>query len=311
MAVVDAVTGRILDADSRVDSGADTAADMSRRLDLMDSSGVDRALLFPAGPLETDGGSAESGLTKLKAHNDWCADIAKISSRLRPVAVIDTDSITDAIAEAERVIDAGVRAVCVPAGIPPGGISPGHPDVDPLWQVFASSGVPIVLRAESRLNMFRSLTWDVEGDGAELFSLAQGHVMAKNYLTPMVYGGVFDRHPDLMVGCVQMGAGWIGPMAENLDGVAKNWFSKTLSKTLSLRPSQYIERNVRVTCAAWEPVHTYFERYGLDDVYIYGSSIVSPTDDVDPANQYTDLPQQLGPTLTEKFFATNASGLMP
>lgn len=303
MDVLEPMAGRILDADLHVGSGADWAADVSSLLERLTAQGVDRALIFPAEQSESVFEAIDFGRSELKTHNDWCVDIATTSDRLRPVAVIDSSSIADAIVEAERVIEAGVRAVCLPSGIPPGGISPGHPDLDPLWRVFATSAVPIVLRAESRLNMFRALTWGVEGAGAEMFSLTQRHVMAKNYLTPMVYGGVFDRHPDLTVGCIQMGAGWVGPMAENLDGVAKNWFSKTLSKTLSLKPSEYIERNVRVSCAPWEPVDQYIERYGLDDVYVYGSAQASLGD-------HAELAERLGPTLADKLFTANAQKLL-
>lgn len=310
MAVLEAVAGKVLDADARVDHGDHDAAGMARRLGVMDASGVDRVLLFPAGRLGAVGGSAEAS-AQIAAHNDWCIATAKVSSRLRPVALIDTSSIPVAIAGAERVIDAGVRAVGIASGTPPGGISPGHPDLDPLWRVFASSGVPVLLRAEERLNMFRSLAWNPEGDGAQLFSLAQAHVQAKNFLTPVVYGGVFERFPELTIGCVQMGAGWIGPMAENLDGVAKNWFSKTITKTLTRKPSEYIASNVRVTCAPWEPVYTYFERWGLDEVYVYGSGTTPQTNTADPLHQYTDLSQQLGTTLTEKYFTTNANTLIP
>lgn len=310
MAVLEAVAGKVLDADARVDHGDHDVAGMARRLELMDDSGVDRVLLFPAGRLGPVGGSAEAS-AQITAHNNWCIATAKVSSRLRPVALIDTSSVPVAIAEAERVIDAGVRAVGIASGTPPGGISPGHPDLDPLWRVFASSGVPVLLRAEEQLNMFRSLAWNTEGAGAQLFSLAQAHVQAKNFLTPVVYGGVFERFPELTIGCVQMGAGWIGPMAENLDGVAKNWFSKTITKTLTRKPSEYIASNVRVTCAPWEPVYTYFERWGLDEVYVYGSGATPQTNGTDPLHQYTDLSHQLGTTLTEKFFTTNANTLIP
>ena len=130
------------------------AFNMRRRVDVMDTYGVDQTLLFAGGPgvigymfiqvpervgqlmgdvNMTHEQLLECGRSMLIGYNDWCIETAKISPRLRPVAFIDTTDLELAIAEIDRVAANGIRAVAIPQGLPPGGISPGHPDADPLW----------------------------------------------------------------------------------------------------------------------------------------------------------------------------------
>jgi hypothetical protein len=68
---------------------------------------------------------------------------------------------------------------------------------------------------------------------------------------------------------------------------------------------------VRVTPFWWEPIDKYIERFGLEDVYAYGSDYPHFEGGVDPANTYAKALERLGPTVAEKFFVTNAELLMP
>ena len=43
------------------------------------------------------------------------------------------------------------------------------------------------------------------------------HFAPENYVAAMVLGGVFERHPHLRFGVIELSASWIGPLAERLD----------------------------------------------------------------------------------------------
>jgi predicted TIM-barrel fold metal-dependent hydrolase len=60
-------------------------------------------------------------------------------------------------------------------------------------------------------------------------------------ITSMVADGVFDRLPELKVVCVESGAGWAAYLMDRLDEkhALLGW-----RKSLKLRPSEYLRRNV-------------------------------------------------------------------
>jgi predicted TIM-barrel fold metal-dependent hydrolase len=307
--------------------------DMRRRLEMMDFFGIDKQLIFasgvgmvgmmcvsdpPAAWLELIGmpetggiDLPEIGRLMCTMYNDWCISVSQVSPRLRPVAFIDSTSMEGAIAEFERVYEGGVRAVLMPSGLPPGGKAPGHPDLDPLWRTFTEHNVPLLLHSGTDFGLLRSGAWHDYGfDAATWGQGSQLAVGSQNYLTSMIYGGVFERHPELYVGCVEMGAYWIGPMAENTDYVAEQ-FSRRLSKVLSLKPSEYIRRNVRCSSWWWEDIDKYIERQGLEDVYIFGSDYPHFEGGKDPLNRQANRLARLGETVAEKFFVHNPSVLLP
>jgi predicted TIM-barrel fold metal-dependent hydrolase len=317
------------------------AIDMRRRVDVLDFLGTRQSLIFPTGPgilglifalgqgqlvrralqIEVDV-DAETGRALCRAHNDWCIAVSQLDPRLRPVATLDPGTIVGAIAEAERVIAGGVRALMLPAGSPIESRSPAHPDLDPFWRVFTEADVPVMLHVGGEAGFLATLDWANapqfharKADSAELvldpYTLSVNHFGAQNFLSTMVLGGVFERHPTLRFACIEVGAHWLGPCAENLDMWAEQ-FARRLAGQLSLRPSEYVARNVRVSAFYWEPVDRYIERFGLDSAYCYGSDYPHVESGfADPVPTWIERLDRLGPTAAEKFFVTNAELLFP
>ena len=72
----------------------------------------------------------EGAAEACRIHNDYILDWARAGKgRLRPVAMVPTQTVEGALAEAKRTIDAGAYAINVSSGRPPGGLSPA----DPAW----------------------------------------------------------------------------------------------------------------------------------------------------------------------------------
>jgi predicted TIM-barrel fold metal-dependent hydrolase len=82
----------------------------------------------------------------------------------------------------------------------------------------------------------------VAGTAAGLFNFTVGGTLQLiPAITSMVSDGVFDRHADLKVVCVESGAGWAAYMMDRMDE-KYDYFSWT--RRLEMRPSEYIRRNV-------------------------------------------------------------------
>jgi len=107
-----------------------------------------------------------------------------------------------------------------------------------------------------------------------------------------------------------LGSVWFAPLAMHLDSVAKIFRSR-LKGVLSMTPSDYMKRNIRITPYRFEPVGEMVERYGFEDCYCYSSDFPHPEGGTDPMSDFAKHIERLGQTNAEKFYISNASWVMP
>jgi len=317
------------------------AFDMHRRLEVLDFLGVKRQLMFP-GPMgllaasfysraedpslfRSIGGDRRGYARKLvNAYNEWCGRISTESNRLRPVAVLIADTPEALRADAERLIAKGVRAFWFPSDTPPAGLSPADRTLDPLWSLLSEADAPALAHTGSDERFFATTVWRkadaFEGwKAGEEFSLdpwtlSNMHIPTQSFLTCMVMGGVFERHPTLRYGACEVTAHWIGPATENMDV----WHSHSRifsqiggASTLKMRPSEYVKRNVRVSCFDFEDVGRYIDRFGLEEVYCYASDFPHPEGGKDPMGCFVKSLSGHSAETFQKFFVENGELLLP
>jgi predicted TIM-barrel fold metal-dependent hydrolase len=323
-------------------AAAPGAIDMGRRVEAMDAMGVTRSLVFPsfglvgirlasspelaAAAFQTDLDVAEArrlGLLAMRSHNAWgtrCVDLA--SSRARPVGVMLTESLDQMLSDLGALIDDGFRAVWIPTATPPGGTSPADRALDPFWHMAAERDVAVLLHIGTDFNFPASMKWTANvsafatpSAAAEFpvspFTGATVNFASENFIAAMVLGGVFERVPNLRFGAIEVGAGWLGPLAERLDMWAKV-FPKRLTDVITMWPSEYLARNVRVTPFYFEPVDTYFERYpAVADCFCFSTDYPHVEGGIETKARQASLLGRLGQDVIEKFFATNGEWIVP
>jgi hypothetical protein len=317
------------------------ATDLKRRLEIMDRTGIKRQLLFPSGVaiygswlanwpseygfLASFKGDRTAWAYRLwEAHNRYCVRVAKISERIRPVAVLYGDSPKEIIDKARRLIADGVRAFWLFSSRPPGGVSPAHNDLDPLWKLISDAECTASLHVGSDGNFVKTTCWAKAAafEGYKLgteFDLSPwhtstNHLASQNFLGTCVVGGVFERHPTLRFGVIELGAYWVGHLAETLDLWHKNnsQFGSVKTNRLPAMPSSYINRNVRVTPFDFEPADQYFERYPyLSDIYCYSSDYPHLEGGRETMHRFAAKIERLGSEIKEKFFVKNGQYLLP
>lgn len=300
---------------------APSAFDFTRRIEVMDIMGVDRQLVYPGygfigthlvfnpavGQLmgfdDTASDIASLGRRAISGHNNWCIrETKRLGERVRPVALLLVDTLDQMMRDAENMIAEGIRAVMIPHGVPPAEMSPADAALDPFWSLFASANVPITFHIGTDGPLFRSHAWaqNVPAfEGAETLEVtiqpywgATVNFAAENYLAAMILGGVLERHPTLRIGVIESGAQWVGPLAERLDLWASQ-FRPRLGSILAMKPSEYMNRQVRATPFFFEDVVSYFDRYPhLHNVYAFS----------------TDYPHVEGGRQSKQVFAQNLSG---
>lgn len=316
------------------------AFDMHRRAEVMSAMGVARQLVFPGfgfvglvlaynpRALEIKGFDITTidtiALSKrvIQAHNDWCLRVTKeLGPRVRPVGLLLTDSVDQMMRDAHELIDGGIRAVMIPNGAPPAGLSPADAALDPFWDLFASSNVALTFHIGTETFLFRNQAWDMNVPAFQGYHTLEitiqpfrGCVLSfgsETYLTAMILGGVLERHPKLRLGSIEIGAQWVGPFAERLDLWAGQ-FSKRLSSVLKMRPSEYLNRQFRAAPFHFEDVASYFERYdNLQDVFAFATDYPHIEGGRSSKANFDGQLAGCSETVRRKFFKDNGLLLFP
>ena len=316
------------------------AFDFERRRRVLDLTGVHRQILFPGAAAvfahalinKADDPSVFASITTdrkgygtrmVDLYNDWCARLSREQDRIRPTAILLGDTPDEMYERMHRMVNAGVRAFMISPDTPPGGVSPADPALDRTWALAASAGCPILAHIAISENFLRTLVWREAPDfrgwkvGGEFsldpWTLSTIHFAVQNYVTTMVMGGVFQRHPQLRFGVAEFTGHWVGPMAENLDRWHLNspFPSDKGERPLKRLPSEYLRECLRVMSFEFEPVGRYIERFGLPEVYCYASDFPHHEGGKDPMNRYLESLRGHSPETIRGFFVEHGKVLLP
>jgi predicted TIM-barrel fold metal-dependent hydrolase len=196
------------------------------------------------------------------AHNRAIVDFCRADPRLLPVGYLPLGDIDRAIRAAGQAIELGVAALMIPSH-PLRACSQSHIGFDPIWARAQDAGVPIVFHVggEQPMDPIYKVNGlapvpDFHGGDANFTSVSY---LAIPYgpmqtLGTMIYDGVLDRFPRLRIGVIELGASWVPGWMRALDSGAEA-FRKNEERLqrLSLKPSELVRRQVRVTPYPHEP----------------------------------------------------------
>jgi predicted TIM-barrel fold metal-dependent hydrolase len=330
-------------------TGAPGAFDMKRRIEALDLMGVRSQLIFPSYGLwgqilstPEGGGSISAGIRRHLGNvsvaemralgfagtdewNTWAArTTAAAPDRLRAVGMLKVPrDIEDLLAQTKDLLARGIKGLLINSGTPLAGLSPAATALDPFWALMAESNVPVFAHVGSDLGFLNSPAWAEAAAftpnklsielGFEPYSMATMHLPVEHFIAVIVLGGVFERHPRLRFGAIELGAHWLGPLADNLDMWIEKIFARRIKGTLSLKPSEYLARNVRVTPHnIVEPVAQFFTRYPhLADCYCYSTDYPHLEGGTHVNRKVYDMLAPLGETVLEKYFSGNGAWLLP
>ncbi|HIG38978.1 MAG TPA: hypothetical protein EYQ14_00300 [Gammaproteobacteria bacterium] len=188
---------------------------------------------------------------------DFCAD----DDRLLSVGYLSLRDPDRAQTSLKLALEIGINSIWIGSDAM-AGRAPSHIAYDPLWAMMEEAGVPVTLHIGSGQNMpsvymNTGVERILEGNIGNIETtkpkdMPVVHHSIERWLTCMIYDGVLERFPDLRVGIVELGANWLPASLMNLDmGVTLLGKFDTGLKKLTLKPSEYVQRQVRVT-----PLHT-------------------------------------------------------
>jgi predicted TIM-barrel fold metal-dependent hydrolase len=229
------------------------------------------------------------------AHNRMVGSFCAGDDRLVGVGFLPLNDPDRSLVALEEALELGCGALWV-ANAASSGRSPAHVDNDPVWAAVQAADVPIVLHIGGGRTGVSS-AWhrngrpkpvDLHGGGENLRAkdLPAVHHSAEIFLTAMVLDGVFERHPDLRCGVIEMGASWVPSLMARLDYALKS-FRKTepMLNELQLKPSEYLRRQVRFTPYPGEDVASMIAMTG-PELYLFSSDYPHPEGTRDPIGNF-------------------------
>ena len=227
------------------------------RLARLAALGVDEAVLFPnygLGIERTLSVDLPALCANLGAWNRWCAIVAAEGrGRLHPVAHLTLRDLPWLERQLEALGRAGVRAAMIAPALV-NGKPLSHPDLERAWAAFVHHGVSPVFHVADQPRVFDD-AWYTEPHDTGNFALDTVflYVPAALATTDLILNGVFERHPELRLGIVELSAVWVPMYLMMLDGGSQ--FVARLTgrdSVLRLPPSDFFRRQVRVSCFAYE-----------------------------------------------------------
>jgi predicted TIM-barrel fold metal-dependent hydrolase len=230
--------------------------DAARRDAELDADGVAGEVIFPDADAVTAGASAPFGaglgsggdtdpmltMAGARAHNRWLAELCADSpDRRAGIAIVPIlHDIDAAVAEIRRARDSGLRGgILVPSMWRP--YAPYHdPRYEPIWSVCEDLDMPIHVHSGSAPR-------EEFGEHVGLY-VAEVRWWTQRPLWFLMWSGVFERHPGLKFAVTEAGAFWAADLLWTMDIVfdrehAAKKLGQTLTAGLSMRPSEYFDRN--------------------------------------------------------------------
>jgi uncharacterized protein len=189
---------RVTASDYRPGSGEDWRA-------FIDKAGIDKSVLFTSEGLSVGFIQVPAYAVSIcRAYNDYVYErFAKLSPRLKPMALIPMQDVPAAVQELRRAVkDLGLPGAMLPAtGLP---LHLGHTLYWPIYEEAEKLDCALAVHGGS-----------ARGLGLDTFTvMTAAHVLHHPVplmmaLVSFIYDGVFDRFPNLRLALMEGGCGWL------------------------------------------------------------------------------------------------------
>ena len=136
------------------------------------------------------------------------------------------------------------------------------------------------------------------------------HHDAEKFIGTMVLDGVLERHRDLRVGVIELGAGWVPSMLRRLDHIAAIWQrSEPELAALERPPSTQITEQMGFTPYPFEDVGALL-RESNPDLYLFSSDYPHVEGGRNPIGRFSTSLAGFDDDVLERFYSANLARLI-
>jgi predicted TIM-barrel fold metal-dependent hydrolase len=257
----------------------------------------------------------------IRAHNRAMTAFCGRDSRLVAAGQVSLGDLERCVAEMAEGVRLGCGAFWIP-GMPVGDKSPGHPDFDRVWQAFCDLNVPFLLHvglnSPTKIATYenngqprpKDITGAEGGENLRVRDFMLLSVGPQQFLTALVFDGVFERFPRLRGGVIELGAGWVPEYLRTLD-LSQKIFKRTDPSVegLRLKASEYIRRAVKFTPFPGEDVGRLIRDAGAE-LFMFSSDYPHPEGTDDPIGRFERTFKGISEEAKAKFYCENFQAMM-
>ena len=286
------------------------------RLELMDELGIGKTLMFPTlASLIEERMRDDPELIHAVIHslNEWLYETWSFNykDRIFTTPVITLPIVDKAIAEFDRCVERGARAILVrPAPVPGygGSRSFGLPEFDPFWRRVVEADVLVALHSSD--SGYSRYANDWEGSKREflpfqpdVFRMTADWRPIQDSVSALVCHGALSRFPELKIAVIENGSSWVEPLLKTLADLYKKMPHQFLED-----PVAVVKRNIHVSPFWEEDLAELAGLIGVDRV-LFGSDYPHPEGLADPVT-YVDQLTKLDEGDRAKVMGGNMARLM-
>jgi uncharacterized protein len=302
-------------------TGSFVAEDRPRALDLL---GFSSQLIFNtfhnrrlrdwehSGDIELAYGTA-------RAHNRAMVEFCAVDRRLLPTCYVPLVDFALAPAMADEAIALGAAALLVASGCPPTH-SPSHVALDPVWARAQEAGIPVVFHVGGTGDLIDAHYFSNGLPVPPDFHGGEENFRSVDYmgipgppaqtLATMIFDGVLERFPELRVGVIEQGAIWVPSWLRQMEAALEAFGRhEERLRALTLRPTEYVRRQVRFTPYPTEDVGWIIEQSG-PELCMFSSDYPHVEGGRRPIERFEASLGHLDDVARERFYSRNFLDLM-
>jgi predicted TIM-barrel fold metal-dependent hydrolase len=254
-----------------------------------------------------------------RAHNRGMVEFCSVDERLLPTCYVPLADFDLTRKIAKEAIEMGAAALLVPSGCPKGH-SPSHIALDPLWALAQEAGIPIVFHVGGTGDL---ISPDYFQNGLPIpadFHGGEENFRSVDYmgipgppmqtLATMIFDGVLERFPELRIGVIEQGAIWLPSWMRQMESAFDAFLrhEERLQK-LSLRPSEYVTRQIRATPYPTEDVGWITDQIG-PEVCLFSTDYPHVEGGRRPIERFERSLGDASEDVRERFYSQNFVDLM-
>ena len=297
--------------------GGWNTGERSQALDLL---GFEKQVIFPTGSFVQVMSSPvrvrpEAARAMNRGLLDFCHDQRLLATSYVPFE-FGPQTAVEFVAEAARGGAAGVLVDSIPS---PEQKSFTHPDYDRVWRAIADANFPVFLHvgADQRYRPVPTVFFDNGRNMTHVRSDAPGDPLSfmaigypgELFLASLVYDGVLEKFPELRIGITELGATWLPSFLHFIDTGYRSFRNIQDLSHLSMRPSEYVRRQVTVSPFAGEDVGWIIEQVGADLV-AFSSDYPHHEGTDDPIRRFEASMLNVGDDARDAFYSGNGLRLL-
>ncbi|MEZ5280213.1 MAG: amidohydrolase family protein [Acidimicrobiales bacterium] len=254
-----------------------------------------------------------------RAHNRAMAEFCGVDRRLLSTLYVPLADFDLAAEMAGECIEMGAGALLIQSGCP-AGHSPSHRGLDRVWAQAQEAGIPVVFHVGGTddlldANYFNNglpIPPDFHGGDENFRSvdyMAIPHQI-ETTLATLIFDGVLERFPNLKWGVIEQGCSWVPSWIKYMESAFEAFHRhEDRLQALSLRPTEYVERQVRVTPYPTEDVGWVTDQIG-PDILMFNTDYPHVEGGRRPYERFEKSLGDRSEEIREKFYSLNMLDLM-